>query len=60
MSKHKARELHANPLTAPPKPKKRDDEIPLWRVWRWSLAHPNESPWREKNASNQSGGTWNG
>lgn len=42
----KARELHANPLTAPPKPKPRDDVVPLWKVWRWSL-HPGESPWRD-------------
>jgi hypothetical protein len=47
MSKRKATELHANPLTAPPRPTARADDVPLWKVWRWSLAHPNESPWRD-------------
>lgn len=24
----------------------KEDEVPAWKVWRWSLAHPNESPFR--------------
>ena len=43
----KAKELHANPLTAPPKPPPRAGVVPLWQVWRWSLAHPGVSPWQE-------------
>lgn len=43
----KAQELHANPLTAPPKPSPRPGTVPLWKVWRFSLKNPGVSPWRD-------------
>jgi hypothetical protein len=46
VSKHKAKELHANPLTAPKKKEPPKDTIPLWKVWKWSLRNPGVSPWK--------------
>lgn len=47
MSATKAKELHANPLTAPPRPPEREGMVPHWKVWRFSLANPGVNVWRD-------------
>ena len=43
----KAKELPKIMDLPPTPPKARKDEIPHWRVWRWSIRNPG-IPWRRK------------